>query len=164
MFNIYYSTTRWYFNCNLQQPLIGRVATFCNNREVTLSNDKLYPAGIFLTDHIQEPFESYNPYANSRVVIVADGVYETDVFEDGTYAVGDFLYCNEKGMITNNKKFQGNISLGIVNDVNDEQGTIGFVFSRLAGVVQKEKEIITIKTPEKIVTKSRYDILKEKVS
>lgn len=95
----------------------GMVATFTGDREVSICTDKTIPIGFFTLDN-----KDSEVYANNSVcVLVGQGEFRTDIFEKSEYRYNDFLYCSSKGKITNERKYKGNIIIGIVNYVSEDK-------------------------------------------
>jgi hypothetical protein len=108
----------------------GMIATFCEDRKVTLCNDSGIPAGFFIHDFLHDfihNFCSDDISMCSASVAVGQGEYGTDIYEPSIYNINDFLYCSSNGKITNESKYKGNIIIGIVNYVSDSDKKIGFV-------------------------------------
>ena len=102
----------------------GMIATYTDNYEVGICNNKTRPIGVF-TSPI--PWDSPHQPAFSLAVGVATGLgeFKVDCFEEGTYKINDVVFCSPMGLITNNRKIGGPFSVGIVNYVQDD--FIGFL-------------------------------------
>ena len=92
----------------------GQIVTFLKNNEISICNDKQFPIGFLSCD------SSNMTQSNSNVSFeIGPGQFRTDVFEPSVYKINDYLYCSKNGKITNEKKYKGNIILGIVNFVGE---------------------------------------------
>jgi len=121
MLIMFYKSGVFCYECESKKFKSGMVGTFTGNRKIKLCDDKSFPVGFFSQDSDSSVFGT----SLRACLIMPPGEFQTDVFEKSDYKVDDFLYCSENGMITNEKKYRGNIILGIVNFVEKEN--IGFV-------------------------------------
>jgi hypothetical protein len=106
----------------------GMVATFVDNYTVGRCDHKSVPMGFFIKDS--------GPSALVVEIVMGLASLKTDVFEKGVYKIQDFLYCSRNGKITNERKYRGNIILGVVNSV--EKNAIGFITCLARGLENKE--------------------------
>lgn len=103
----------------------GMVATFCGNRQVKKCDSLSRPIGIFMTTSTPSLFAPSDTI--TLAVLVGQGEYAVDVYEDGDYKINDLLYCSDRGMITNQKIHEKQPIIGIVNLIDDNE--IGFITS-----------------------------------
>jgi hypothetical protein len=145
MIDVLYRSGFFSYTTKVLEFTAGMVATFSGNREITVCSDKTVPIGFFSETQPNSIFESSTP------ILVGVGEYRTDIFEEGTYKINDFLYCSCNGKITNEARYRGNIIIGTVNYVSDkptgkpdeEIPFIGFVSCFAKGLefpIAKKKE------------------------
>jgi hypothetical protein len=163
MIDVLYRSGFFSYTTKVLEYTAGMVATFSGNREVTICSDKAVPIGFFSdTQPNSIPFDNSGAFfsGSSTPILVGVGEYRTDIFEESTYKINDFLYCSCNGKITNEARYRGNIIIGTVNYVSDkptgkpddEIPLIGFVSCFAKGLefpIAKKKESF-----------SRYRILK----
>lgn len=89
----------------------------------TAGNGTNKPLGLFLNNAEGAPFENAPAVASGKVAIFMRGDCEVDLYEAGTYAVGDNLYCSENGFLTNVKPEMSSSE----SDVTVDETVIGIV-------------------------------------
>lgn len=125
MLKILYKTAIYTYSCVQNNDIFsGQVATFNSNREVRVCDSKSIPVGFFITD-LDETCRLPTGVNYRFSVAIGQSELATDIFEPSEYRINDFLYCSDNGKITNEKKYRGNIIIGIVNSVAPEE--IGFI-------------------------------------
>jgi hypothetical protein len=98
----------------------GIVATFVGDRKVKLCDDKSIPCGFILDD-----YQSLSQTRTHATLCIGQAELVTDIFEKNEYKTQDFLYCSVNGKISNEVRYKGNIIIGIVNSVLENE--IGFI-------------------------------------
>jgi len=160
--NILYRGGSFSYNCKATSYEAGMVVTFSGNREVDICDEIKMPIG-FLANSSSSPYEWSNPV--SAHILIGTSEFQTDVYEQGVYKIGDFLYCSRNGKLTNEAGYRGNIIVGIVNTIinkfgynntHDEEARQDII-----GVFTIFSKGLERPAPEKKENFSRYRILKE---
>ena len=121
MLNILYRTVTSTFHCKALVYEVGMVVTFSGNREVDICDDIKIPIGFLMESSNESFVQVYRKEIKASVVNILTGnaEFQTDIVEQSTYKIGDFLYCSRNGKLTNEAEYRGNIIIGIVNSVEE---------------------------------------------
>jgi hypothetical protein len=154
MFKIIYKTVVFEYKfLNRKEKLYaGTIVCFKENRIITTCDSKSVPCGIVARD-------SLSIYSSQIPVLIGPLECSTDIYEPSDYKINDFLYCSDNGKITNDKKYRGNIIVGLVNSV--EKDRIGFVTILARGLEEKSEDPRYIKEQEDFF--GHYERLKDPV-
>lgn len=119
MLKIVYKGAVYVYDCD-KNLVEGTIVTFEGNRRVRLCTSEDIPIG-FVCQGRDELFG-----VKTVGVALGQAEYVTDKFERSTYKLNDFIYCSDRGIITNEKIYKGNIIIGIVNNIPNAD-EIGFI-------------------------------------
>lgn len=139
----------------------GMVTSFTREGNLRRGDSHSVPVGFFLNSG------GGLFLGGGDVSIVQSGIIRTDMFDiSRVYYAGDPLYCNEEAKITNDLRFLGNPTVGMVWGPPDRGLiTVNIIFTNIDAFSHKmdykDASDIVNKKEKNLKKFNRYDLLKQ---